>query len=75
MEVIKKITTINNGIISFDSLNKYNHQKVKVIVLPLINNDLKNEQLQKENFLKYDGMFKSSFTNTSNTIDELIYGK
>ncbi|MEA1973815.1 MAG: hypothetical protein U9N34_11065 [Candidatus Cloacimonadota bacterium] len=42
MEAIRKITNVNNGVISFDDLKRYNHQEVEVIILPLFRNGKKN---------------------------------
>ncbi len=75
MEAIRKITTISNGVIYFDELNKYNQQKVEVIVLPLINHHIKKSSSKKEKLLQFDGILKSNTKDTSVNVDELIYGK
>lgn len=75
MEAIRKITTVNDGVISFDDLNKYNHQKVEVIILPLFSQATKSLKSKKENLMQYDGMIESNTKDTSNKVDELIYGK
>jgi len=72
MEAIRKITTVNNGAISFNDLNKYNQQEVEVIILPLFDRTTK---IQKKNLLQFDGIFKSKMKDTSSKVDELIYGK
>lgn len=75
MEALRKITTINNGVITFNELNKYNHQKVEVIVLPIYNKEKKITKSQKKNLLKFDGIINSEENDTSLKVDELIYGK
>ncbi|MCD4819273.1 MAG: hypothetical protein K8S23_11340 [Candidatus Cloacimonetes bacterium] len=75
MDAIRKITTVTNGIISFDDLNRFNCQEVEVIILPLLNRVLNKLKFQRENILKYDGILDSDYKDTSSKIDELIYGK
>ena len=47
MEALRKITTVKDGVISFDDLNKYNHQEVEVIVLPLFSKATKSLKSKK----------------------------
>jgi len=72
METIRKITHINNNIISFKELNKFNDQDVEVIIFPLQEN---RTVPSKKEFFKYCGAIDSGFTDTSERVDELIYGK
>jgi len=74
MEAIRKITTIHDGSIKFEELENLNEQEVEVIVLSLVNLNNKHTNEQKKNFLKFKGAGKSNFTDTSEKVDELIYG-
>jgi len=75
LEAIRKITTIHNGSIKFKELEVLNEHKVEVIVLSL--NDIKKTKLeeQKKNFFKFKGHLKSNFSDTSENIDDLVYGQ
>ncbi len=75
MEAIRKITTVKNGIISFNDLKRFNSMEVEVIILPLFDDNLKKFESQKKKFLTFNGIFKSGHKDTSSKVDELIYGK
>ena len=51
MEAIRKIAHIDNNIISFEELNKFNGQDVEIIVLPLEN----DKKIQKKKFMDFAG--------------------
>ena len=75
MEAIRKITTVKNGIISFNDLKKYNSREVEVIIFPLFYDKSKKNESSKKKFLKFNGIFASHHKDTSTKVDELIYGK
>ena len=72
MEALRQITTIQNGIITFQELERWNNQEVEVIVLPLAHS---SAQPQTDKFLQFAGTLESPFSDTSEHVDELLYGK
>ncbi|MDZ7400389.1 MAG: hypothetical protein ONB37_09520 [candidate division KSB1 bacterium] len=73
MEALKAITTIKDGSISFDGLQKFNNQKVKVLVYLLSHNNSNSIKEQKRRFFKFQGIIESGFMDTSKSVDKIIY--
>ncbi|MBF0352601.1 MAG: hypothetical protein HQM11_16330 [SAR324 cluster bacterium] len=73
MEAIRKITTIKDGMIAFHSLEQWNGQEVEVIVLPVSEGKIAPQY--KDVFFQFAGQIETEFCDTSEHVDELIYGK
>jgi len=72
MNAIRKIIKVEHASIHFDELAEYNNQDVEVIVFPLSN---KQNNKMLKNILDFSGIIASGYIDTSENIDELIYGQ
>lgn len=75
METIKAITTIKDGSISFEGLEKLNNQEVEVFVYALGRNNSKAAKEKRKKFFKFQGIIDSKFSDTSKNVDRIVYGK
>ena len=73
MDAIRKIIKVKHSSISFSELAKYNNQDVEVIVFPIIKKD--DFKGFRKHILEYSGIIKSNYSETSENIDKIIYGK
>ena len=72
MEAIRKIARVKDNTISFKELARFNNKDVECIVFPFT----KKNKIYKKNLLsQYDGIFSSSHNDTSENVDDIIYGK
>jgi hypothetical protein len=71
MEAVRKVVTVRKSSISFDELKQFNNKKVECIVLATD----KEVRPDKSRLLKYAGYLDSGHRNTSERVDELVYGK
>lgn len=75
MQAIRKITVIENQSLCFDELKAFEGQSVEVIVLPIHIKRTRHRALSKKTaFFRFQGQIKSSFVDTSEQVDKLIYG-
>ena len=76
MQAIRKTTTITHSTIAFDELATFDNRRVDVIVLPE-DEDFPSDTaiLRHSALLKFGGAVSSGFTDTSERVDELLYGK
>jgi len=73
MNAVKIISNVKNNTIILNGLDMFNNKTVEVIIIPLSDEKRKPKPNKKE-LLKFRGAGESDFSNTSENIDEIIYG-